>query len=80
MKMMSIVSIGELCNNIDICNIEGKQSDLCRGNFILSHVDCFCLQGKKEDEAETFCYSNTLVTASASSIILGNLKHLFMIL
>ena len=31
-------------------SIEGKQSNLSRGNIIFCHVDSFCLQEKKEDE------------------------------
>ena len=30
--------------------IEGKQLDLCQGNIIFCHVDCFCLQEEMEDE------------------------------
>ena len=32
--------------------IEGKQLDLCNLH-IFCHVDCFCLQGEKEDEARS---------------------------
>ena len=50
--------MGKLSNNIDVCSIEGKQSDLYRGNnIILSHVDCLCLQGKKEDKARSILRS-----------------------
>ena len=31
--------------------------DLCKGNIILSHVDCFCLLEKKEDEARSILRS-----------------------
>ena len=36
-------------------SIEGKQLNLCRGNIIFCHVDCFRLQEreKKEDEARS---------------------------
>ena len=34
---------------IDVGSIEGKQLDLCKSNIIFCHVDCFCLQGEKED-------------------------------
>ena len=38
-------------------SIEGKQLNLCRGNIIFCHVDCFCSQGKKEDEKRSIlCY------------------------
>ena len=34
-------------------SIEGKQLNLCRGYIIFCHVDCLCLQEKKEDEARS---------------------------
>ena len=34
-------------------SIEGKQLDLCKGNTIFCHVDYFCSQEKKEDEAKS---------------------------
>ena len=46
--------------------IEGKQLNLCKGNIIFCHVDCFCLQGKKTKmKPEVFCVPNTEATASA---------------
>ena len=47
--------IRKLCNETDVGSIEGKQLNLCRGNIIFCHVDCFCLQErkKKEDEARS---------------------------
>ena len=72
MKMMSITQIRssvylkwKLCNDIDVGSIERKQLDLCKRNIIFCQADCFCLQGKKEDEGEVFCVPNTLATASA---------------
>ena len=55
----------KLCNDIDVGSIEGKQLDLCKCNIIFCHVDCFCLQGKKDNEGEVFCVPNTLETTSA---------------
>ena len=37
----------KLCNEIDVGSIEGKQLDLCKGNMIYCHVDCF-FKGKKD--------------------------------
>ena len=34
-------------------SIEGNQLDLCKCNIIFCHVDCFCLQEKKEDAARS---------------------------
>ena len=31
-----------------------KQLDLCEGNIIRSHVDCFCLQEKSNMKPEVF--------------------------
>ena len=59
------LEIGKLCNEIDVGSIEGRQLDLCKGNIILSHADCFCLQGKKRKMKPSFCVPNTSVTVSA---------------
>ena len=50
-----LVKLGKLCNEIDLGSIKRKQLDLCKGNIIVCHVDCFCLQErkKKEDEAKS---------------------------
>ena len=45
--------IRKFCNDIVVGVIEGKQLDLCKCNIIFCHVDCFCLQEKKEDEARS---------------------------
>ena len=59
MKMMSMTQIWssvflkwKLCNDIDVGSIERKQFDLCKRNIIFCHVDCFCLQERKEKEDE----------------------------
>ena len=43
----------------------GKLLDLCKGNIIFCHVDCFCLQEEMEDEGEVFCDPFSEATASA---------------
>ena len=55
--------IGELCNDIDVSCIEGKQLGLCKGNIIFFHEDCICLQENKR--SEVFYANITLATASA---------------
>ena len=45
-------------NNIDVCSIEGKQSDLCKGNIIFCHVDCFCLQEREDEVRSIFCFQH----------------------
>ena len=63
----SISKVGKLCNDIDVGSIAGKQLNLCKGNIIFCHVDCFCLQERKKRKmkSEVFCVSNTSATASA---------------
>ena len=46
-------------------SIEGKQLNLCKGNIIFCHVDCFCIQGERKMKPEVFCILNTEATASA---------------
>ena len=53
---------------IGVSSIEGQQLDLCKGDIIFYHVDCFCLQEKHENEGEAFCVPSTEVTASAKKI------------
>ena len=53
-------------------SIDGKQVDICKGNIILSHEDCFCLQEKKgKMKPEVFCVPNTSATASAKMKLSG---------
>ena len=67
------LEIGKLYNNIDVCSIEGKQSDLCKSNIIVSHADCFCLQEKKEDEARSILRSHYFDDRLSNQLILGSL-------
>ena len=46
-------------------SIEGKQLNLCKGNIIFCHVDCFCLQEKRKMKPDVFCVPNTEATTSA---------------
>ena len=57
-------------------SIEGTQLNLCKGNNIFCHVDCFCLQGKKKRiKPEVFSVSNTSATASATMTQPGCTKY-----
>ena len=53
----------KLSNEIDVGSVEGKL-DLCKRNVIFCHVDCFCLQEKKEEE-EVFYVPYTEATVPA---------------
>ena len=35
-------------------SIEGKQLNLCKGNIIFCHVNCFCLQEEKDEARSIF--------------------------
>ena len=35
-------------------SIEGKQLNMCKGNIIFCHVDCFCLQEKRKMKKKYF--------------------------
>ena len=72
MKMTSVTQIRsgmslkwELCNDMTSSSIEGKQLNLCKGNIIFCHVDCFSVQEKSKVEPEVFCVPSTEATASA---------------
>ena len=45
---LNFVKLENYNNDIfDDRGIERKQLDMCKGNIIFCHVDCFCLQEKK---------------------------------
>ena len=63
---------GKFFEDIDVVNIKGNQLDLCEGNIIFCHVDCLCLQGKKEDEARNIlCYYMATHPALLSLNLIG---------
>ena len=37
-------------------SIKGKQLNLCKGNIIFCHVDCFCLQKKRKMKEKYFAF------------------------
>ena len=51
-----LVKLGNYAIRLTSVVLRGKQLDLWKGNIIFCHVDCFCLQEKKEDEKRSiFC-------------------------